>query len=109
MEIKKLSDQYTVSGQIRVEDLDWLKEQGVKLLICNRPDNEAEGQPPFSVIASRARELGMDVADIPFIGGQLSKEDIIRFKQELDKGLRTHAYCRTGNRCTIIWEESKKM
>ncbi|MCG8670410.1 MAG: sulfur transferase domain-containing protein [Pseudomonadales bacterium] len=107
MEITKITDQYTVSGQITVEDLDQLVEQGVELLICNRPDNEAEGQPNFLSIESRAKELGIQTANIPFVGGQLTKEHVDLFKEEIGKGLRTHAYCRTGNRCTIIWKESQ--
>ena len=104
MEIKKLSDRYTVSGQLTVEDLDQLFELGVELLICNRPDNESETQTVFEKIEARATALHMQVANIPFVGGQLSTEDVRRFKSEIDKGLITHAYCRTGNRSSMIWE-----
>jgi len=109
MDVKTISERYTVSGQIAVEDLSELKSQGVELLICNRPDGEAEGQPSYAAISSAALDLGMEVANIPFKGGQLTLEQVIDFNQQMARGLKTHAYCRTGNRCTIIWEQGQKL
>lgn len=109
MDIKKLADNYVVSGQITVDDLDQIAADGYQLLICNRPDNEAEGQTPFADIEKRAVELGLDVANIPFSGGQLQAVQVQEFAELMRKGLKTFAYCRTGNRCSIIWDESKKI
>lgn len=109
MEIKQINDAYGVSAQITTQDVSALKENGVKLIICNRPDGEAEDQPSFDVISSAANKLGLETVSIPFKGGQLSSEQVVEFKTQIDRGLKTHAYCRTGNRCTIIWEESQKL
>lgn len=109
MEIKRLSDNYVVSGQITVEDVDKIAAEGFELLICNRPDNEAEGQTPFAAIEERAKERGLQVVNIPFVGGQLRPEQVAEFAEQMKKGLNTFAYCRTGNRCSIIWEESQKL
>lgn len=109
MEIKKINDAYGVSGQITSADLASLKADGVELLICNRPDGEAEGQPSFDEIAAEASKLGIEVANIPFKGGQLTLEQTQAFNEQIKRGLKTHAYCRTGNRCTIIWEQAQQL
>lgn len=109
MEIKQITDAYGVSAQVSPQDLSRLKDDGVRLVICNRPDGEAEGQPSFDEIASAAKQLGLEIVNIPFKGGQLSPDQVVAFKEQIDRGLKTHAYCRTGNRCTIIWEESQKL
>lgn len=109
MDTKKLADNYVVSAQITVEDLDQIAADGYELLMCNRPDNEAEGQTPFAEIEARASELGLQVANIPFTGGQLQAAQVEDFAALMRKGLKTFAYCRTGNRCSIIWEESQKL
>ena len=109
METKRLADNYVVSAQITVADVDAIAQQGFQLLICNRPDGEAEGQTPFEEIERRAKELGLEVANIPFVGGQLQSSQVEEFAALMKKGLNTFAYCRTGNRCSVIWEESKKL
>ncbi|KZY61896.1 hypothetical protein A3742_04110 [Oleiphilus sp. HI0071] len=109
MDTKKLADNYVVSAQITVDDLDQIAAEGYELLVCNRPDDEAEGQTPFAEIEARAKELGLQVANLPFSGGQLKEEQVLEFASLMRQNLKTFAYCRTGNRCSIIWEESKKL
>jgi sulfide:quinone oxidoreductase len=109
METKRLADNYVVSAQITVDDVDAIAEQGFQLLICNRPDGEAEGQTPYAEIEKRAKELGLEVANIPFVGGQLQENQVAEFAELMARDLNTFAYCRTGNRCSVIWEESKKL
>lgn len=109
MKFKRITDNYAVSEQLNPSDLEEIASQGVKLLICNRPDNEAEGQPSFDEIRAAAEAVGIESVNIPFSGGQLTMQHVEAFKAQLDRGLKTHAYCRTGNRCTIIWEESQKL
>lgn len=109
MDFKRISDQYAVSEQISPADLDEIAAQGVKLLICNRPDNESGGQPSFDEIRAAAEAHGIEAVNIPFAGGQLTIQHVEEFKAQIDRGLKTHAYCRTGNRCTIIWDESQKL
>lgn len=109
MEIKKIAEKYTVSDQITVADVSSLADMGVELLICNRPNGEAADQTPYEEIAQAAEKLGIKFVAIPFAGGQLQASQVQEFKSELDAGLVTHAYCRTGNRCTIIWKESSKI
>ena len=108
MEIKKLTDELSVSGQIISEDLIQLQKAGVKSIICNRPDQEDPGQPDFDSLATEAKALGMEVKFMPVVSGQISKENAHEFG-ELTQALATpiHAYCRSGMRCTTLWALSE--
>ena len=108
MEINVLDQQLSVSGQITVDDITLLKEQGVELVVCNRPDNESEGQPAFSDIAAAAKLSGLKIVNIPFSGGQMLPEQAEEFAGLLTTHSRIHAYCRTGNRSSQLWAAAKK-
>jgi len=104
MNIRQVTDEYSVSPQISVEDLDDIKAMGFKSIVCNRPDDEDAGQPDFSVIAARARELGIETAHIPVMGqptGDAVKA-MVDTLDELPKPML--GYCRSGNRSTIIYQ-----
>lgn len=45
MDIRQINDEYSVSGQITVDDLDEIKALGFKSIVCHRPDFEAPDQP----------------------------------------------------------------
>ncbi|WP_269843281.1 beta-lactamase hydrolase domain-containing protein, partial [Brevirhabdus pacifica] len=47
-----------VAPQIRPEQLPELKAEGIRAIICNRPDGEEAGQPTFAEIEQAAREQG---------------------------------------------------
>jgi sulfide:quinone oxidoreductase len=53
-EIQVINDEFSVSAQINLEDLQPLAERGVKSLICNRPDGEAADQINVTVGAGAA-------------------------------------------------------
>lgn len=103
MDIKTLSNTLTVSGQLSPDDIDSLASRGVKHLICNRPDGEAADQPHFTEIAERAKAAGITCHFLPVVPGQITEEDIVQFGTLLDNEGATHAYCRTGTRCTHLW------
>ncbi len=98
MSIQQLNEQVSVSGQLSVGDLPALKELGIELLVCNRPDGESADQPPFDQIAEAAQKLGMSVESIPFAGSEMTEAHAREFAALLTSGKRTHAYCRSGAR-----------
>lgn len=103
MKITRLSPLMTISGQVTTTDLPALVEQGVDILVCNRPDNESIDQPDFSEISSHAEELGIGAMHLPFSAGNPDAEHIQSFIELLNSGKKIHAYCRTGNRSNILW------
>lgn len=104
MKREQLDSQVSISGQIGPEELKLLAEEGVELLICNRPDGEESEQMPFDQIARYAKEFGIEAASVPFASTEIKQEDRDEFAKLLALGKRTHAYCRSGARCKRIWQ-----
>lgn len=105
---KQITDNYSVSEQINLDDIDALAESGVTLIICNRPDGEEEGQLPFADVAAYAEEKNIKAEHIPFAGGQMKASDITAFQAAIQDAENIHAYCRTGNRSSQIWQAAQE-
>jgi uncharacterized protein (TIGR01244 family) len=108
MDIRAINDEYSVSGQISVEDLDEIKAMGFKSIVCHRPDHEAPDQPEFATIAARAKELGLDTAHVP-VGSMGVTADAVRdMVDALDELPRPMlGYCRSGARSTNIYAQTQ--
>jgi uncharacterized protein (TIGR01244 family) len=74
MHIKNLTDGYTCSAQISKDELKHLHEQGVKSVICFRPDGEHPEQPEFDTLTREASELGLVCYYLPYDVAQVSAE-----------------------------------
>lgn len=105
MDIRQVSEEYWVSGQITVEDLDEISARGFKSIVCHRPDGEEPGQTDFSAIAKRAEELGLAIMHVP-VGPMGITEDAIRGMMDaLDDFERPMlGYCRSGARSTAAYQ-----
>ena len=103
MEIKKLSETVSVTGQVAVDDVAAVARRGFKSIICNRPDGEDERQPSFGEIEAAAKAAGLDAAYQPIVSGQVSEVDGKAFGalvETLPKPVL--AYCRSGARSTVL-------
>jgi uncharacterized protein (TIGR01244 family) len=106
MELRSINDEYAVSPQISVEDVDQLQALGYKSIVCHRPDDEDPGQPDFAVIAARAAALGIETAHIP-ISGPPASDAVLAMVDALDELPKPMlGYCRSGNRSTIIYQQT---
>ena len=111
MKIRPINDEFAVTEQITVEDVKALAAQGVKGLLCNRPDGEAPDQPPFADIEAAARQHGMSVRSVPVVASRINDADVQAFSEaytELPRPLV--AWCRTGTRSITLWalDQAKK-
>jgi len=109
MQMQKLTEQYSVSEQIDVTDISQLIAEGVEIIVCNRPDNEAADQPQFKSIENAAMEVGIQTVWIPFSANDLTFDKVNALSGLLKSGKKIHAYCRTGNRSSVIWQEALKL
>lgn len=102
MEIRQLTEDYSVAGQIGLEHIPLIKGAGYKAIVSNRPDTE-EGAIPHDEIASAAREAGLEFRYLPVVSGQITDENVrdqAAALKELPKPVL--AYCRSGTRCTNL-------
>ena len=104
MQIKQISQTYSVSPQITPDDLPEIAEKGFKTIICNRPDVEVDSE--FSAYALRiaTEAAGLKFVENPITHAGLS-EDMVRLQRaEIDLSAGpTLAYCASGTRSTIVW------
>ena len=103
MEIRQITEDYSVAPQVGVEHMPLIKAAGFKSLISNRPDNE-DGAVPHDAIAAAAREAGLEFRYIPVISGQMTQENVddqADAMAQLPKPVL--AYCRSGTRCTNLY------
>jgi sulfide:quinone oxidoreductase len=104
LEIRKVSDQFSVSGQLMPDALPALQAAGVRTLICNRPDHEAPDQPAHALIEQRARELGMEVHYLPVVHDTINAQNVEDFAALLrSSAAPVHAWCRSGLRSITLW------
>ena len=59
MEIKRINDHVSVSGQISPDDIPALKAAGFTTIVNNRPDGEAPDQPSGAEIEAAAKAAGL--------------------------------------------------
>ncbi len=107
MDIRPIDDEYSVSGQISVEDLDQIKALGFKSIVCHRPDHESPDQTPFAVIEVRAKELGLEITHVPVGPMGVTEEAVRGMVDALDEFPRPMlGYCRSGARSTAIYQKT---
>lgn len=100
--MRRLDDGMVVSGQIAPEDVPALAAEGVRMIINNRPDGEAPGQPEGEEIARAAAAAGLAYRFIPI--RQLEPGAVQATAQALDEAEGpVLAYCASGTRSTFLW------
>lgn len=108
MDIKEIAPGFAVSPQITAADLPAIAAAGFRAVICNRPDAEEPGQPPFNEIAEAAKANGLEARYIPVVGGMLTAQDVADFARAMDEVANpVLAYCRSGARSTTIWTHAQ--
>ncbi|MCM2294174.1 TIGR01244 family sulfur transferase [Allorhizobium sp. BGMRC 0089] len=107
MDIRQINEDYSVSGQIELADLDQIKAMGFRSIVCHRPDGEEPGQPAFAEIAARAGELGLSIRHIPVGRMGVTPDAVAAMVDALDDLERPMlGYCRSGARSTATYEHS---
>ena len=100
--IRQLDERTLVSGQIAPQEIAGLAEQGVTMLVNNRPDGEEPGQPLAGEIERAAAEAGIAYRFVPIIRG-IGPADVEAMQEALrEKGDgKLLAFCRSGTRSAL--------
>lgn len=107
-ELHRLNGDLAVAGQINPSDIPALAAEGIRAIICNRPDGEAPGQPKYHDIERIAAENGIKTAYQPVVASDIGGNAAAEFDHivgELPKPLLV--YCRSGMRSTALWALSQ--
>ena len=100
MNYHKLTSSFFISSQIKISEVDSLKENGFTDVICNRPAHECNADERPEVIREAVQNLGLNFFNNPLSNGQLSLDTI---SNQRNDGIKTLAYCTSGTRSAILW------
>lgn len=108
LDLKRINDHVSVSGQIRPEDVATLKSLGFVAIVNNRPDGEDSDQPAGADIEAAAIEAGLAYHAIP-LGREGVNDDLVDRTKAVLEGSNgpVFCYCRSGTRSTTLWALSQ--
>ncbi|MBI1391412.1 MAG: TIGR01244 family phosphatase [Alphaproteobacteria bacterium] len=108
MRFNQLTPDIFVSGQIAAKDIEVAAGRGVKSIIINRPDDEADGQPSRESIEAAAEASGLPVRYIPVMRGAITDADVAAFSAALTQLPKPAlAFCASGARSASLWALSQ--
>jgi uncharacterized protein (TIGR01244 family) len=102
---RRLDAKVLASPQIGVEQVREAAELGVRLIVNNRPEDEASDQTPGAEIERAAAAAGIDYVAIPVTHAGFSAPQVAAMRAALDRAgdAPVLAYCRSGTRSTLLW------
>lgn len=100
--IRQLDDKVMVSGQVAPHEVAGLAEQGVTILVNNRPDGEEAGQPLAGEIEAAAQAAGIAYRFVPIMRG-IGPADVEAMQEAMREAGdgKLLAYCRSGTRSAL--------
>lgn len=107
--IHQLDDKVMVSGQVAPNEVAGLVEQGVTMLVNNRPDGEEPDQPLAGEIEDAAAAAGIGYRFVPIIRGigPADVESMQEALREAGEG-KLLAFCRSGTRSALAIALAKR-
>lgn len=102
--LRQVGNGVFVAGQIEPGNVEALAREGCTVLICNRPDNEAPGQPSADSIRAEAQKHGIAFHYIPVGHGGVSADMVEQMRTALaDTDGLVVCYCRSGARSAQLY------
>lgn len=102
-DVRKVTERLSVSPQITPDEAREAIVGGVKLIINNRPDAEAHGQPLSDDIEVATRAAGADYLFNPVVGRPTPEQARRQADAVAAAGGHVLAFCRSGNRSIMAW------
>jgi uncharacterized protein (TIGR01244 family) len=100
--IRQLDDRTMVSGQVAPHEVAALAEQGVTMLINNRPDGEEPDQPRAAELEEAAAQAGIAYRFVPIMRG-IGPADVEAMQEAFGQAGdgKMLAFCRSGTRSAL--------
>lgn len=106
-DIRPVTAHFATAPQLAPEDMAEAAARGFALVINNRPDGEAPGQPSSAQMEAAARAAGLDYRWIPVVGGP-TPDQVAAVKSAVDEADGpTLAFCRSGTRSIVSWARGR--
>lgn len=106
LSLQQLAPDVCASPQLAPADMAAVAAAGFKSVINNRPDGEGgPDQPKSADIEAAARAAGLEYVYLPVNPAVQTPEEIARFAELLSTLPRpVLAFCRSGGRCTRLFQ-----
>jgi uncharacterized protein (TIGR01244 family) len=100
--IRQLDDRTMVSGQVAPHEVAALAEQGVTMLVNNRPDGEEPDQPRAAELEEAAAQAGIAYRFVPIMRG-IGPADVEAMQEAFGQAGdgKMLAFCRSGTRSAL--------
>ena len=102
-DIRRVTGGFATAPQLAPGDLAEAAGQGFRLLVNNRPDGEAPGQPTSAQMEAAARAAGMDYLHAPVVGGPTPAQVAQMAAAVAAAPGPVLAFCRSGTRSIVTW------
>lgn len=104
MDLRTLSDDHAVAGQLDPADMAALAAQGVTTVICNRPDMEVPPSHQAAALQAAAEAAGLDFVYNPVNGAAMTLDNVEEQAEAIDSADgAVVAYCASGMRSAVMW------
>ena len=106
-DIRTVTDSFATAPQLSPADMAEAAARGFTLVINNRPDGEAPGQPTNAEMEAAAHAAGLAYVHIPVVGGPTPGQvEAVRAAVETADG-PVLAFCRSGTRSIVTWARGR--
>jgi len=104
MNITTLDKDFSITQQLRHEDVHTLAGKGYKTIINNRPDFEQPGQPLSDDLHAESLKAGLKYHHIPIVPGRATQLDLENFRKALSESDGpVLAFCKSGMRAKAMY------
>jgi uncharacterized protein (TIGR01244 family) len=104
MDIRQITPRYSVSPQIRPDDIAAIKAAGFSAIICNRPDEEVPSSISAEVLANAAKAQGLAFHILPLTHQTMTPDNVKRQRDLIVAAAGpVLAYCASGTRSSVVW------
>jgi len=108
-DIRQVTPDFAVAPQLAPDDMAEAASRGFKLVINNRPDGEAPGQPTSLEMEQAARAAGLDYVHIPVVGGP-TPDQVEQNRAAVQSAAGpVLAFCRSGTRSIVTWSVGERL
>lgn len=104
MDLRALSEDHSVTGQLDPADMAVLAAQGVSMVICNRPDSEVAPDQQAAAMQGAAEAAGLGFVYNPVNGAAMTLDNVEEQAEAIGSAEgAVVAYCASGMRSAVMW------
>jgi uncharacterized protein (TIGR01244 family) len=104
LDIRRIDDRFAVAPQIDPADVPAIAAAGYVLVVNNRPDGEAPGQPGGEAVAAACAAHGIGYRAVPVDHSGFRMDQVSATLTAIaEAGGPVLAYCRSGTRSCHLW------